>query len=348
MRTGDVAIRLASVVGVAWSALSHSVHSSAFQTPNTGNGWRYLADVAERRAADSRRRVIGLPPSAGLPRVEAWFSLPRTLEYVEKIGIVACAPGIARSLLGPIQQERDALYSFDDLAQRLPPHRLQGGCFAGPDSMVMAHPWFRRSMHPTNHWAPRFVELSWPLELSGVKKYIAIDEDRVRIDIEGSACFEADTWFGAPFNEDVRQIEAGTVKLRPPLDIKPHHVNFFAQAHCLDIKWTDTQGVKTFQALELKAEEVQLEIEGMTYRPARYLHAEFDVAANCFRHFDGAIQLFLPDEYVRRRDSDFNMTTKSAEHIKARSKKLFKLHGPVDTATGRPLLSLLCWKPAGV
>ncbi len=99
--------------------------------------------------------------------------------------------------------------------------------------------------------------------------------------------------------------------------------------HCLDVKWSESDEIKTFQSLELKTEDVQLEIDGQSYFPARYLHAEFDITTNCFRHFDGAVQFFLRDEYFQRRDSDFNMTAKNADHIKARSKKVFKLNGPL-------------------
>ncbi|MHB8950602.1 MAG: hypothetical protein ACYC4S_16325, partial [Rhodoferax sp.] len=130
-----------------------------------------------------------------------------------------------------------------------------------------------------------------------VTKYIAIDEDRVRINVDGFAYFEEDTWYGAPFDDDVRNIKPGTVKLRPPLDLDPQYLDFlFAEIYCLDIKWSEANGVKTFQALELKTEDVQIVIDGKPYFPARYLHAEFDVTANCFRHFDGAIQYFLRDE----------------------------------------------------
>jgi len=59
------------------------------------------------------------------------------------------------------------------------------------------------------------------------------------------------------------------------------------------------------------------------------MHAEFDISANCFRHFDGAVQLFLEDEYLQRRESDFNMNAKTIDHIKARSRKVFKLNGPI-------------------
>ncbi|MDM0059027.1 hypothetical protein [Variovorax fucosicus] len=263
--------------------------------------------------------------------------------YLERIGIVARLPGLAKAMLQDIQSERDGLYPVDGLARNPIRNRLQEGCLAGPDCVFMAHPWFRRAMHPLNHWAPHFVERFWALELPGVKKYIALDADRVRLNVDDPLWAEADTWFGAPFNEDVRQIKAGTAKLRPPQDLETHHVDFFfAQAHCVDIKWTDGSGIKSFQALELKTQDVQLDVEGKKYHPARYLHAEFDLDANCFRHFDGAVQLFSPDEYLQRRDSDFNMTIKNAAHVKARSRKLFKLNGPVDTGTWVDLCCHFC------
>jgi hypothetical protein len=58
---------------------------------------------------------------------------------------------------------------------------------------------------------------------------------------------------------------------------------------------------------------------------------EFDLAANCFKRFDGAIQLFTEEQYFQRRDADFNMTMKNPPHIKARSSKVFKIKGPLKT-----------------
>jgi hypothetical protein len=188
-------------------------------------------------------------------------------------------------------------------------------------------------MHPANNWAPRFIDLFWRFGAAGMEKYIALDEDRVRIDVEGLGYFEADTWFGAPFDEDVRNIRPGIVKLRPPSDLDPMYVSFlFADTYCLDIKWSESNGVKVFQALEIKTERTKVQIEGRDYFPARYLHAEFDLGANCFRHFDGAIQLLTEEEYLQRRDSDFNMTLKNPAHVKARSTKVFKINGPLETA----------------
>lgn len=253
-----------------------------------------------------------------------------SFEYIQTIGIVAKAQGIARTLLGPIRTERDGLLPFNVIASRFPPSPHCEGCFAGSDFILMAHPCFRRGMHPVSNWAPRFIDLFWRFDAPGIEKYIALDEDRVRIDVDGLGYFEADTWFGASFDEDIRNIKPGIVKLRPPLDLESRDISFlFADVYCLDIKWSESDGIKSFQALEMKTADIRIEIEGQHYFPARYLHAEFDLAANSFRHFDGAIQLFTKEEYFQRRASDFNMTMKNPAHIKARSSKVFKINGPL-------------------
>jgi hypothetical protein len=256
-----------------------------------------------------------------------------SFEYIPTIGIVAKAQGIARALLGPIRTERDGLLPFNEIANRFPVSPLTEGCFAGPEFVLMAHPYYRRGMHPVNNWAPRFIELFWRFEGPNIEKYIALDENRVQIDVSGLGYFEADTWYGAPFHKDIRYIKLGIAKLRPPLDLESRHVSFFfADAYCLDIKWSESNGIKSFQALEMKTEKIQINIGGQHYFPARYLHAEFDLWANCFTHFDGAIQLLTEEEYFQRRDSDFNMTMKNLAHIKARSSKVFKINGPLKTA----------------
>jgi hypothetical protein len=277
-------------------------------------------------AADLIARFTALVASKGVILGDESF------EYIQTTGIVAKAPGIARTLLGPIRTERDQLLSFNEIASRFPPSPHCEGCFAGPDFILMAHPCYRRAMHPFNNWAPRFIDLFWRFEGPGIEKYIALDEDRVRIDVNGLGYFEADTWYGARFDEDIRNIKPGIAKLRPPVDLEPRHVSFFfADAYCLDIKWSDSDGIKTFQSLEMKTEDIRIEIGGQHYFPARYLHAEFDLTANCFRHFDGAIQLLAEEEYFQRRDADFNMTMKSLVHFKSRSSKVFKINGPLRT-----------------
>jgi hypothetical protein len=253
-----------------------------------------------------------------------------SFEYIQTTGIVAKAPGIARALLGPLSVQRDGLLSFTEISSRFP--NSSEGCFWGPNFILMAHPCYRRGMHWLNNWAPRFIDIFCELDGPGIDKYLALDDQRVRIDLDGGVYFEADTWYAAPFDKDVRNIKSAIGKLRPPLDLEPSHVSFFfSDVYCLDIKWSESDGIKTFQALEVKTEKVRIEAGGQHYFPARYLHAEFDLAANCFRHFDGAIQLFTEEEYFQRRDADFHMTMKNSAHIKARSHKAFKINGPLQT-----------------
>ncbi len=279
---------------------------------------RYFADMEKQsskrltEAADLIAKFTALAASKGV------ILSAESFEYIQTTGIVAKAQGIARTLLGPIWTERDGLLPFNEIASRFPPRPHYEGYFAGPDFILMAHPYYRRGMHPVNNWAPRFIDLFWRFDGPGIEKYIALDEDRVRIDVDRLGYVEADTWYGAPFDEDIRNLKPGIVKLRPPLDLESRHVSFFfADAYCLDIKWSESDGIKSFQALEMKTEDIQIEVGGQHYFPARYLHAEFDLAANCFRHFDGAIQLFTEEEYFQRRDSDFNITMKNPAHIKA-------------------------------
>lgn len=256
-----------------------------------------------------------------------------SFSYIPTIGVVATAPMIARVLLGA-SSDKEGLFSYESIAKQLPPSSYQEGYFVGGDYMLMAHPYFRRGMYPDNNWAPRFIDLFWSLNSENLSKYIAIDEDRVRINVDDSAYLEEDIWYGAPFNKEISDISNGTIKLRPPLDLKPHHIEFFfANAYCLDIKWSEANGVKTFQALEIKSQDVQLTLGDRTYFPARYLHSEFDFSTGYFRHFDGAVQLFNEEEYLQRRDSDFNMPYKSLDQIKARSTKVFKLNGKLSVDT---------------
>jgi len=281
--------------------------------------------------------------SKGLPLTNANFS------YMRTIGIVASALALVEHLTGDIARERDGVISFDMLSSTFRANAHQPGYFRANNFMLMAHPYFRRGMHSVNNFAPRFVDLFWGFENDGVTKYIAIDEDRVRVNVDDSSYVELDTWYGPPYNDDISKIQSGVGKLRPPMDLNPDHVSFFfANVYCLDFKWSQEGRIKTFQALEFKSEQSYLMLDGEKFFPARYVHAEFDLDSGTFRHFDGAVQCYTEEEYAQRRESDFNYNLKSQARIKARSKKLFKFNGKLSTEhwvefcshffTGNPLV----------
>lgn len=262
---------------------------------------------------------------------ERGIQLPdSSFQYSPPLGVTASAPGLLRSLLDVKPNGRDGLFSWDELTRSFRPSNFEGS-FEGPHFIAMAHPSFRRQMYPRNNWAPRFVDLFWAFSASGIEKSIALDEDRVRVDLDGLGYAEADTWYGPPFNKDIAQIAPGNVKLKPPADLSETRLEmFFSSAYSVDVKWAQSDGIKTFQALELKTEDVKISLSGRAYHPARYLHAEFDMRSGTFRHFDGAVQYLTAAEYHARRDSDFNMPYKSSQHVKPMSKKVFKLNGSIN------------------
>lgn len=252
--------------------------------------------------------------------------------YIPAIGVVASAPAILEHLTGGITRERDGVISFAMLSSTFQANAHQPGYFRESNFMMMAHPYFRRGMHGINNFAPRFVDLFWEFENNDVTKYIAMDENRVRVNVDDSSYVELDTWYGPSYDDNISKIQNEVGKLRPPMDLNPHHVSsFFADAYCLDFQWSQKGRIKTFQALEFKSEQSYLMLDGKKYFPARYVHAEFDLDSGAFRHFDGAVQFYTKAEYDQRRDSNFNHNVKSQTLIKPRSEKLFKFNGKLRT-----------------
>lgn len=255
-------------------------------------------------------------------------------KYIQTIGIVACSQNIVGQLCPDFTKGKEGLIDFNFLSKRFEKRPFANGYLYADKFMVMAHPFFRRGFYGNNNFAPRFTELFWGFNHSGGYSFIAIDYDRVRINVDNIMYFEEDTWYGARFDEQINKIDDGIVKLRPPSDIDSFLISFcFADAYSLDIKWETRNGIKSFQAEEFKTDERKITINGQDFFPVRYIHAEFDLKSNMFRHFDGAIHLYSPDEYYERRDSDFNYNAKHDLKIKSASEKLFKLNGdiPVDT-----------------
>lgn len=256
---------------------------------------------------------------------------PTDFDYIQTIGIVAKSPGLLSRLIGNKPIESDGLRSFKRLLEHFSMENCGNGYLRSENYMAMAHPHFRRGFSGISNYAPRFIEKFWQSKLKNTDSFIALDEDCVRIDVEGPSYFEEDTWYGAKFSRDVASIPLGLTKLRPPLDLSTPLISlFFANAHTLDVKWSQEGDIKTFQALELKTDSVRLETDASHIHPARYIHAEYDLNVGAFRHFDGAVQCFSPADYLGRRESDFNYNFKQLKQIKAPSKKLFKFNGRIE------------------
>jgi hypothetical protein len=251
--------------------------------------------------------------------------------YIRTIGIIATYPNIVFLLNDKISNDKEGLVDVNILNSEFKKEYFASGYYISDKYIVMAHPYFRRAYSKYNNFAPRFIDIFCKYNKKSIQKYIAIDSDRVRINVDHCFYLELDTWYGAKFRKSIHDIQDGIVKLRPPLGLDPIDVYlFFGNIYSLDIKWSSKNGIKVFQAEEFKTEQKGRIIKnGEGYYPVKYLHAEFDSNAGIFRHLDGAIHFYKKDEYYLRRDSDFNYNTKSSLLLKPLSQKLFKINGKV-------------------
>ena len=268
-------------------------------------------------------------------------------QYIQTIGIVASYPNLVYLLNAKIKRDKEELVAYEILNKEYSIQPFASGYFFSEKYMAMAHPYFRRGHYENNNFSPRFIDIFWKYNKN--EKYIALDFDRVRINVDNSMYMEFDTWYGAKFKENISDIEDGIIKLRPPLDLQSFDIEFFfGNTYSLNIKWYTKEGIKIFQAEEFKEKSSKIIKNGVEYYPSKYIHSEFDLKTQIFRHFDGAIHFYTEDEYYQRRDTDFNHNNKNGLHLKTLSQKLFKINGKIEIKdwveltshylTGNPLI----------
>jgi hypothetical protein len=295
---------------------------------------RYLQSMIEEEQKELSENADKIEHFKKLCAKKGFQLTDNNFNYIQTIGIVASYPNILSFLNPNIENDKEGLVKCDLLNKHFVKKELVSGYFYDTDYMVMAHPYFRRGFYENSNFAPRFIEFFWGLKKPELDLYIAIDFNRVRINVDDSVYMELDTWYGARFNKEIHQIPDDVSKHRPPLDLDKHLISFFFRnAYSLDTLWETKNGIKTFQAEEFKTEDEKITINGNDYFPARYIHAEFDLNKKIFRHFDGAVHLYNESEYYQRRDSDFNYNSKHALQIKSNSRKIFKMNGVVDVDT---------------
>lgn len=259
------------------------------------------------------------------------FLQNENFDYVPTIGIIVTYPNIVALLNNNIKEDKEGLVEVSILEKEFIKKPFATGYYYSDKYMVMAHPYFRRGHRNNSNFSPRFVEEFWRLNKPENFKYISIDCDRVRINVDNRMYMEFDTWFGAKFKKNISEIEDGIIKLRPPLDLDSFDIDFlFGNTYSVDIKWSSKEGIKVFQLEEFKSEKEKITKDGIEYFPVKYIHAEYDQISEKNRHFDGAIHFYTMEEYYLRRDEDFNYNTKNNLQLKTLSQKLFKINGKVE------------------
>ncbi len=270
---------------------------------------------------------INFAKSKGIDLTEQNF------KYVQISGIIVTSNNLFLKLNEELTLDKDGLLDFKHLNSKFKKHRFSNGYLFADNYIAMADYLFRRAYSVNNSFQPRFIEKFWNLDPTNYDELkVRLDLNSLKVDIQDTSTLELDTWYGATFNHDVGKISDQVVKLRPSHEFDDFDISyFFGDTYSLDVKWSSTQNIKTFQAEEFKTENIIIEIDDKMYFPVRYVHAEFDMNKNSFRHFDGAFHFYTEQEYYQRRDSDLNYNKKENSQIKSRSKKVFKINGQIST-----------------
>lgn len=261
-------------------------------------------------------------------------------DYIQSIGIVANYPNLVHLINPKIKKDKEDLVRVKILENEYAVEKFMAGYYCNENYIVMVHPYFRRRYKKQNNFEPHFIDIFFGYDKDKVEKHIAIDSDRVRINVNKNFYMELDTWYGAKFTKNVAGIEDGIVKLRAPAEMELKDIEaYFNSIYSLDIKWTTQQGIKAFQLEEFREVNEKINFNEKDYYPVKYLHAEYDIEKECFRHLDGAIHFYTEQEYFKRRESDINYNKKNSDHIKTASQKLFKLNGTIKTEEWVKLVS---------
>jgi hypothetical protein len=261
------------------------------------------------------------------------FIPQESILYAHTIGVVVRQKNILASMLPELKADKEGLFTWDGITKHLS-NKNRNGFFYHDKFMVMFHPFFRRGFSEDANYDPGIVKA---FIYEGQKRNqalsIALDVNRLRINVDDTFYAEYDTWFGPRFHQDIKIIPDGPAKLAPPLGCdKSLHERWFSNTQFLNILWTSHEGIKEFQLEEVKDESIKVIYQGKMYHPARYIHAEFDLANAIFRHLDGAVHLYTDHEYNIRIQENLNVNVENYRgNIKPLSIKLFKINGQIQT-----------------
>ena len=184
-------------------------------------------------------------------------------KYTQMSGITVNSKDLFLKLNEDIVPDKDGLLDYKYLTSKLNKHVFSDGYFFADNYIVMADHLFRQAYSPNNGFQPRFIEKFWsidPYDYDEIK--IRLDVDNLKIDIQDSSLLELDTWYGVIFNKDVGEISDQVVKLRPSYDFDDFDISsLFGGTYSVDVKWSSSQNIKTFQAEEFKTESINLTID---------------------------------------------------------------------------------------
>jgi len=158
---------------------------------------------------------------------------------------------------------------------------------------------------------------------------ISIDLSRLWPKEYYSRGIELDRWFGPKFDKSKvfdKNYVGHTIHQR----ISPSFFEISNKLKYTEFSWKYADGIKTLEIEELDSEEHSFD----SYYINRYLHSEIDVERNIIRHLDGAVKIYLKDNYHKRLNSKIPKEEKCFKKI-----KLFRIDGIIDENIWLELIS---------
>lgn len=212
--------------------------------------------------------------------------------------------------------DADGLLHIDDAL------RLFDGGIEYKGHILHYHQFLRRGFksNPNFDFLGRFIRYYHQTKGSNGFR-IAIDHRRIMPKEYYMHIGEHDAWFGPPFDRG-KLDDPNAVGLTVVQRLRPSLFDLFGtKLDRTEFYWSHKDGVKTFEAEELSSESECFD----SYYLNRYVHSERDVNLRVLRHFDGAVKVYLKDDYSQR------MATQLPKELKSHKKvKLFRIDGDVE------------------
>jgi hypothetical protein len=200
------------------------------------------------------------------------------------------------------------------------------------DHILHYHQFLRRGYgsNPNFDFLNRFIRFYYKTRPDNTFR-IAIDHHRIMPKEFFQRIVEMDTWYGPKFDksklDDINTTGLTVVKRSQP---SPFDF-FFGKLDRTEFFWSYRDGVKTFEVEEISGKELFYD----PYYLNKYVHSERDVSLKLLRHFDGAVKVYLQENYDNRLISQMPKEFKSYKKI-----KLFRIDGDIDIDEWIELIAL--------
>jgi hypothetical protein len=197
----------------------------------------------------------------------------------------------------------------------------------GSNKVVLAHPYFRKSLSHYNNFHSIFLdELICLSESEEVKTKIKLDPHFIGFNPSFLQTFEFEYWWGPKYDDDISSIQAG---------LTVHKSDEFERLY-YNIDRTEFFWKTNNELLEFEMEEVRNEPAPTlndTYG-CRYVHSIYNKDNQEFQHFDGAIRSYSTDLMIERLDSKMTEFGRKSDY-----KKLFRVDGKLSLDSWKSLVT---------